>query len=105
MGNRKISGARIILVGNLIVNLPVIVAIPGSAYLLFLTGLNWTLSVLAGGLLGWSVWSIALEYWKTWAFKKGIDRERLYKLGKIGLINFYRYRIFDDEKKEKNATK
>jgi hypothetical protein len=98
MASNKISGLKIILVGQLMINLPVTIVIIMSAILLAQLGLGWTLSVILGTGIGWYVWGILLDKWKNWALDKGVERERLFRLGKLGLLNFYRYRIFDDTK-------
>jgi len=77
------------------VNLPVIIVILAIAFLFFLLGLG-GFGFLLGSFVGWYVWAKLLEKWKQWAFKKNVSPDRLFKLGKIGFINFYRYRIIDE---------
>lgn len=91
----EVSSLRIILMGQVIVNLPVIVIIILSIILASQLGMGWSLSFIIGSGVGWFFWSRLLDKWKVWALNQNVDRERIYRLGKWGLINFYRYRIFD----------
>ena len=96
----KPKGITVILMGQLMVNIPVTIIILLIAGLLVYLGLTLQWSVLAGALTGWYFWDKLLRYWKEWALKRGIEPVTLYKLGKWGLINFYRYKIFPAENKE-----
>ena len=98
---KEISSLQIIIKGQIMVNIPVTVAIILASYIFYQLGLGWTPSILIGTGVGWFVWGKLLDKWKLWAFERGVDRERLFKLGKLGLINFYRYRIFDKEPEDK----
>jgi len=91
---RQPTSFQIILMGELMVNLPVTIIILVTVLIIGHFGL------LLGSLIGWYFWVKFLEKWKLWALSKNVDRERLFRLGKIGLINFYRYRIFDPESEE-----
>ena len=81
--------------GQVIVNLPVTVAIIISFFSFWQLGLPYVLSIILSSGVGWFFWGKLLEKWKMWALNNGVERDRLFKLGKIGLINFYRHRIFD----------
>lgn len=96
MANNGLSGLKIILYGQIMVNLPVTLVLIVSAILFVQLGLDWNISLILGTGIGWYVWSKLLNKWKNWALNNGVERERLFKLGKFGLINFYRYRIFDE---------
>lgn len=89
------SSSKIILMGELIVNLPVTIIIILCAVILFLLGLSWNFSLLIAVGIGWFSWSKLLNIWIAWALERNVSRERLYRLSKRGLINFYRYRIFN----------
>lgn len=78
------------------VNIPVTLIIILVTVSLWYMGLWLMFSVLIATLVGWFAWAKLLDYWIRWALSKEIDRERLFKLGKIGLINFYRYKIIDE---------
>ncbi|MBX9851461.1 MAG: hypothetical protein K2X86_06845 [Cytophagaceae bacterium] len=60
------------------------------------------LSAIAGTFLAWFTTSYFLNKWKSWAFKRDTSPERLYRLGKPGLINTARYKIFLRKKKQKS---
>ncbi|MFZ4399463.1 MAG: hypothetical protein ACOYO1_05465 [Bacteroidales bacterium] len=95
-----ITSIEIIMMGELIVNLPVLIIFLLPAILLFQLGINWNVSIWIGVIIAWFAWHKLIKIWKQWAIKKNVERERLYLLGKLGLINFFRYTIFDSEKKE-----
>lgn len=96
MNDNKLSSARIILIGQLMVNLPVLAVIIIAALILKQVGLSWNFAVLLATGVGWYVWGRLIEKWKHWALNSGVERERLYKLGMLGLLNFYKHRIFKD---------
>ena len=81
------------------VNLPVTLVIIGTILITSTIGLGWALSCIIGSGTGWFAWGKLIDKWKNWGIENDIDRNRLFKLGKIGLINFYRHRIFDTETK------
>ena len=95
MTNKEVSSFKIIMMGQAIVNLPVSIAIISTIIIMVYMGCGIILSTLPGTLAGWMVWNKMLERWKIWALDRGVDRERLFRFGKLGLINFYKYRIFD----------
>ncbi|MFY0675611.1 MAG: hypothetical protein JXQ87_19635 [Bacteroidia bacterium] len=98
----QISSAKIIVMGELIVNLPVTIIILGSAIILGQFGLGWNLSIIIGVGIGWYSWGKLLDKWKNWALDHNVDRERLFRLGKMGLINFYRHKLMDQKEKNEN---
>ena len=92
---KKLSSIRIILVGNLIVNLPVTIIIFVSTIVFLEFDFSFNLSLIISTFIGWYFWEKLLIVWKKWAFSKNVSPERLFKLGKRGLINYFRSRIFD----------
>ncbi len=78
------------------VNLPVMVIIILSAFILGQFGVGWNISVILGVGIGWFCWGKLITKWKNWAIDKNVDRERLFRLGQLGLINFYRHKIFEE---------
>ena len=85
--------------GELMVNIPLIMIIFIMILLLGEIGFTWNIAFIVSAVLGWFVWNKLLKIWMGWAYKNNIEPERLFKLGKIGLINFYRYKIFNFYKK------
>lgn len=83
------------------VNLPVTIIIILTALLGFQLGLGWSISLLLGSGVGWYFWGKLITRWKDWAVSNNVERERLFLLGKIGLLNFSSDKIFDVET-EKN---
>jgi len=99
MDRSALSSARIILMGELMVNLPVTGIIILSAIVFGQLGLGWNVSVILGVGIGWFFWGRLVTRWKNWAVDRNVDKDRLFRLGKLGLINFYRHKIFDEESK------
>ncbi len=89
------TSIKIIFVGNVIVNIPVVLIIIISVFFFMNLGVSFNFSLVFGATVSWFFWSKLINIWKKWAFSKGVSPERLYKLGRIGLINFFRHKIFD----------
>ena len=85
------------MMGQLMVNLPVVIVLLLIIAICLYIGLGLIISVFPTTLAGWFLWSRQLDQWKKWAFAQGVSRERLFILGKYGFINYYRYRIFDED--------
>jgi hypothetical protein len=91
-----------ILVGQLVVNLPVLIIIfaISSVGIVFTTFLGLTLSfpgwvfplgtivsVAIGALIGWIWWSFSVPRWRKWALQKGTPEDQLQKWAMItGLV-------------------
>ena len=97
MNKQKISSVKVILMGNLIVNLPVTLIIILLILLFVSFNIVFNLSLIISAIIGWIVWSKLIEMWKRWAFKRGVSPERLFYLGKIGMINFFRSKIITED--------
>jgi len=97
MKKKQSTSLEVILVGNLIVNLPVVLIIFGFISLFVYLELSFNVGVIIGCIIGWIAWSKLLVFWKKWALKKGISPEKLFMLGKLGLINFSRSKIIRNE--------
>ena len=98
--SNKYKSWKIILIGNLMVNLPitlVILLILFSVIILFGSSMM-VPALLISTFIGWYLWAFLLEKWRLWGLRNNVEPERLYRLGKLGLINFYRYRIIKEEK-------
>lgn len=89
MTNQKtLSNFEILMKGQLTVNLPCLIIIFLSFYgLSIYSNLNPKLSILIGFVLSWIYWSFSVKRWIKWAvIENHIDREKLYKIGKLGLL-------------------
>ena len=102
--NKSPSSLKIILMGELIVNFPVVLVIVISTILFVQIGLGGFISMSAAFILGWLTWSKLLDYWIKWALNRNTERDKLYRLGKLGLINFYRYRIMEGYGNKKEGS-
>ncbi len=90
------------MMGELMVNVPVTLIIIVAIIILNAITEQWNLSVIISSCIGWIVWSKFLKNWVNWGIKNSIEKERLYKLGKYGLINFTKSRIIKEEKTASN---
>ena len=91
MTTRPLSAHQALLVGHLMVNGPVLGIIVGGGLL------GWTLSdgtgrgtavgVIAGSLIAWPWWSLAVPRWRAWALARGVNAEKLQRLALMtGLV-------------------
>lgn len=90
---KKTSSTFIILFGNAVVNLPTSIVIIIVFFVFYKLNAGWFLCIILSSLAGWYTWAYFLSKWIIWAKNLGVGKERLYKLGKIGFINFTYARI------------
>jgi hypothetical protein len=76
-----ISPFRVVMVGQLVVNLPVIaiVALVFLAGSILFPGQVW-IEVVAAIVLGWVWWMLAVRRWRAWALSRGISPRELARL-------------------------
>lgn len=87
MNSKEISNADIMLRGQLLVNLPAILIMMISIILLGeIFELGYRESVLISIIPGWIYWSFSIKKWIKWSLKNNVDRDRLYKIGRNGLL-------------------
>lgn len=83
----KISEAEIARNGFLNVNLPIPVIIIGSWFALLYTDyFGPQACAIISGAIGWIYWGFAVEKWIRWSLLQGIEKERLYTIGKWNLL-------------------
>jgi hypothetical protein len=85
----KLTPERAVRVGQLVVNLPVILIIgPMSIPVFLFGGPVWGIAGLLGGpILGWIWWSFSVPRWREWAMEKGVDEELTQALAvRAGLV-------------------
>lgn len=84
---KEITNTELIIKGYLWVNLPVALIIIAIWYCLsgFLS-LGTIISVFIGTLAGWYYWEFSIKKWIKWSLNKGVDKERLLKIGKMSLL-------------------
>ena len=69
--SQKKSIKQVILVGQLIVNVPVMLfmfGLPCLTWYLFLEGWLLPISAILGFALAWTWWSFSIVFWRIWAF-------------------------------------
>lgn len=86
MEHRSISSARILLRGWLLVNVPVTILILIFFLILFAWDVPYLLALLGGGAVGWIYWDMAVKHWIRWSHRNGATAERIYRIGKPGLL-------------------
>jgi hypothetical protein len=84
--NKELTDYQIGLKGQLLVNLPITIIILLSVLLLNSLDQNIGISILAGTFLGLFYWRFAAAKWVEWADKNNVDHDRLYNIGKSGLL-------------------
>ena len=80
------------------VNVPVIFIMLSTIFIGIELDCNFKTCLIIAFVLGWVMWELMMKRWVEWGKKNDIDKERLFKLGKIGFINFYRSRVFGKDK-------
>lgn len=94
MKNKGISNQELIMKGYLWVNIPAIIIILSVWFVLVtIINLNNVFSIFIGGALGWIYWEFLIRKWISWALNNDVDKERLYKIGKISLLLSNRFTI------------
>ncbi|MBI3234608.1 MAG: hypothetical protein HYZ42_11305 [Bacteroidetes bacterium] len=87
MEKSRIGNLKIILSGILIVNIPVMIIILLSLFLLMtFAGTSFNISLLIGAAIAWSYWSYASLYWIKWCLIRGVEKERLHRQGMRSLV-------------------
>ena len=86
--------------GLLRVNLPIFFIIFGC----WLTFLNFDIltvqtAALVSGAIGWIYWEFAIVKWIRWSLLQGIDKAKLFKIGKKNLLVWSEFKIDDVAKK------
>lgn len=99
---RTPGSVRIILMGTLMVNVPVVLLMLAIIFVILLVFGDQAVvpALLMGSFAGWMLWGKLLEQWRRWGIRNGVEPERLYRMGKFALINFYRYRIIKEEERK-----
>jgi hypothetical protein len=90
----QIKDSEIVLKGFTWVNLPVIIIIFSSLFLILsFTDLNFNKSVIVAGAIGWIYWEIAVMKWIKWALKNQVEKDKLFKLGQKSFLLWSRKKI------------
>ncbi|SFA99083.1 hypothetical protein SAMN05660845_1187 [Flavobacterium swingsii] len=93
--DKNLTDFQIALRGQLLVNVPIIIISLASIFVLNTLIQNFNISVLIGTLFGWFYWKFSAAKWIKWADKNNVNHERLYKIGKKGLLIWNRKYITD----------
>lgn len=80
--NSKINNYKLVLSGFLIVNIPItFIMLTSIGVTLSFTNLNFTESLIIAFAIGWTYWEFASRYWIKWSLKRGVEKNRLHKIG------------------------
>lgn len=94
MKNRHISNAEILFRGQFLAGLPALLIMFLTIILLDeFTSMDYRIRVLVSIVPGWIYWRYAIESWIKWCLNNNIERERLHKIGKYGLLIWQRSHI------------
>ena len=97
---KDLNDFKIIIKGQLWVNLPVILTILLFWYLLFFKfNLDYRLSAIVGCVIGWFLWEFLIRKWIVWCLNNNLEPDRILKLGKRSLLLWGRNQIDDILKK------
>ena len=98
--NNEVTDFKIIIRGQLGVNLPVILIILLLWYMLFSRlNLDYRLSGIIGCVTGWLLWGILIRKWIVWCLDNNVEPNRILNLGKKSLLLWGRNQIDDILKK------
>jgi hypothetical protein len=90
----KITETEIARRGFFRVNLPITFIIFGSWFALMYSDLfSFQNYPIISGALGWIYWEFAIDKWIYWSLSQGIEKEKLYKIGKRNLLLWSEFRI------------
>ena len=90
----KISETEIARKGFLTVNLPILLIIFGSWFaLMYSDYFSIQSSAIISGAIGWIYWEFAVDKWILWSLNLGIEKEKLYRIGKRNLLVSSEFKI------------
>jgi hypothetical protein len=88
--------------GLLRVNLPITFIIFGSWFaLLYTDSLSFQKCAIISGAIGWIYWEFTIDSWISWSLSQGIEKEKLYKIGKRNVLLWSEFRINKVVEKQK----
>jgi hypothetical protein len=81
-GDKQLSNFKLILFGQLFVNLPAILIIIGSLTVLKANfQIEYIVSLILATSIGWLFWEFAIRFWIKWALINNFDKVKLLDLG------------------------
>ena len=90
----KISEREIARNGFLKVNLPILIIIFGSWFILMYSNyFGFQSCAIISCLIGWIYWEFAVAKWIRWSLSQVIEKEKLYKIGKRNLLVWSEFKI------------
>ncbi|GAA0894537.1 hypothetical protein GCM10009122_42180 [Fulvivirga kasyanovii] len=85
---QQISVKKVILLGWVMINLPIILAMSVTVYMSGMFGVSEFIGLMIGFLIGWVYWYFSIRRWKKWAIKRRVDESTLRKYGKRSLLTW-----------------
>jgi hypothetical protein len=90
----KTSETEIARKGFLTVNLPILFIMFGSWFgLMYTDYFSLQSCAIISCMIGWGYWEYAVEKWISWSLSHGIEKEKLYKIGKRNLLVWSEFKI------------
>ncbi len=90
----NLSETEIARKGFLTVNLPILFIMFGSWFALMYTDYFGPKScAIISCAIGWIYWEYAVDKWILWSLNQGIEKEKLYKIGKRNLLVWSEFKI------------
>jgi hypothetical protein len=80
------SNTTLALTGWLWVNLPVTLIILIALFGISAASLPFMAALLASGALGWAFWYWAIGVWIRWAAARGVEEDRILRVGRAVLL-------------------
>ncbi|MES2864450.1 MAG: hypothetical protein V4666_10055 [Bacteroidota bacterium] len=78
----RLSNFKLILIGQLFVNIPVVLIIIGSLVLFNVNfQIEYLVSLILAVAIGWVYWGFAIRLWIKWALVNNFDENKLLDLG------------------------
>ncbi len=77
---------KLILIGQLIVNLPIFIIVALTIFILSFLGMPFNIGLILGVIIGFLYWRFMVKVWMNWAISKGGEEEKIRLWGKYTLL-------------------
>ena len=77
---------KIILIGQLIVNLPIFIIVALIIFISSVFGMPFNIKLILGVIISFLYWRFMVKVWMNWAISKGAEEEKIRLWGKYTLL-------------------
>jgi hypothetical protein len=92
--SRQLGAWSAVLIGHLLITGPALIVM--AAFLFGGASVGHPLvGLLAGGALGWTLWSFTIPRWRRWAIRRGAPPERLQRIAASTLLVWPKGWVFE----------